>query len=399
MISVSNTIPGSAEGSLSRYCDDSTIDVLVLGFIYQISNGIPVLNLAGHCTTYFPGTQILNCPDVARDIKTCQQNGKAIILSIGGASGTYTLPDASSGEQFATQIWNQYLGGESTTRPFGNVILDGIDLDLESGGAETGYAIFVNELRSKFKSGSRPYYITAAPQCVFPDAATSYALDHAWFDMVWVQFYNNNCGVDTFGQGGFNFDTWHDWATGTSQNKDVRILLGVPGGPRAAGRGVIDASTLNTIMKQVQTYSSFGGVMMWDAGIARQSGLAASAAEFLSGSGKSQGPSPPKAPKPTITRPTVPQPTISKPSRTHPSPPLTSSQTVPPANPDPKPTVGGAVPPAPLQTDSMGKPNPAYATWYSSYHTRQHQATPTGWYKRDEAFATHLAAAINRRSH
>ncbi|KAF9089707.1 Chitinase 1 [Mortierella sp. AD031] len=307
---------GGKEGDLIDYCQDGNVNVFAMAFISQIQNGRPILNLANHCTLTFPGSTLLNCPKVGQDIKACQANGKAIILSIGGASGSYSLPDAQAGRAFADQVWDLFLGGSSTTRPFGDAILDGIDLDLESG-QNAGYVAFVDTLRSKFKAGSRPFYITAAPQCPYPDMATKDALDHSWLDMVWVQFYNNYCGVDKFGSGNFNFATWNNWATTVSLNKNVRILLGVPGGPGAAGSGIVGAAQLNTILDAVRSYSNFGGVMMWDAGIARQSGLAASASRFLRGSVALEIPQPPAPPSiavPTITAPQVNIPTIISPA-------------------------------------------------------------------------------------
>lgn len=214
------------------------------------------------------------------------------MVSIGGASGSYSLPDAASGHAFADQMWNLFLGGSSETRPFGDAIVDGIDLDLESG-QNVGYTAFIETLRSKFASGGgRRYYITAAPQCPYPDQATKDALERSWFDLVWVQFYNNHCGVQNYGTSHFNFDTWNNWATTVSANKDVRILLGVPGGPGAAGSGIVDAGRLTTILKGVRSYSNFGGVMMWDAGVARSSGLASAASQFFRQSSASSRPKP-----------------------------------------------------------------------------------------------------------
>ncbi|KAF9985946.1 Chitinase 1 [Mortierella antarctica] len=274
---------GGSEADLVDYCNDGTVNVFAIAFISQIVNGQPILNLSKHCGQVFPGTNLLNCPKIASDIKACQARGKAVVISIGGASGSYSLPDAQSGRNFAEQVWNLFLGGSSSTRPFGDAVLDGVDLDLESG-QNAGYVAFIETLRAKFSSGSRRFYITAAPQCPYPDQATKEALAASWFDLVWVQFYNNYCGVNNFDNGQFNFDTWNNWATTVSKNKNVRILLGVPGGPGGAGSGVINASQLVKILSFVQKYSNFGGVMMWDAGIARQSGLAASAAQFLRGS-------------------------------------------------------------------------------------------------------------------
>ncbi|KAF9109270.1 Chitinase 1 [Mortierella sp. AM989] len=279
---------GGSEEGLAEYCKDDTIDILVIAFVSKIQNGVPVLSLANHCSGTFPGTSLLRCPEIGQDIKACQARGKAVLISIGGASGSYSLPDAQSGKAFADQMWDIFLGGSSTTRPFGDAILDGVDLDLESG-QNAGYVAFVQSLRDKFASAataaavesSRNYYITAAPQCPYPDKATEDALASSWFDFVWVQFYNNYCGVQNFGSSNFNFETWNRWATTISLNKDVKILLGVPGGPGAAGSGVIDAEQLVRILSSVRSYSNFGGVMMWDAGVARKSNLASVASKFL----------------------------------------------------------------------------------------------------------------------
>ncbi|KAI7828779.1 glycoside hydrolase family 18 protein, partial [Gamsiella multidivaricata] len=314
---------GGTETDLVNYCQDDTINAFAIAFVYQIQNGKPVLNLANHCGGTFPGTNLLNCPKVGQDIKACQARGKAIVISIGGASGSYSLPDAVSGTAFAEQIWNTFLGGSSSTRPFGDAVLDGVDLDLESG-QNAGYVAFISTLRNKFASAGRRYYITAAPQCPYPDQATKDALANSWFDLVWVQFYNNYCGVQSFGTSNFNFDTWNNWATTVSKNKDVRILLGVPGGPGGAGSGVIDASRLNTILGAIKSYSNFGGVMMWDAGIARQSGLAASAATYLQQSSSLQAPEKSKQPKsskaPTTPTTTTTASTTKVPTATTPAP-------------------------------------------------------------------------------
>ncbi|KAF9430714.1 Chitinase 1 [Podila epigama] len=274
---------GGQEARLEDYCEDDTVNVFAIAFIHKIQDGIPILNLAGHCQATFPGTRILHCPEIGKAIAKCQARGKAVVVSIGGASGSYSVPDAQTGKAFAKTIWDMFLGGSSNTRPFGeDVILDGVDLDLESG-QNSGYVAFIETLRTMFaqQDKGRKYYITAAPQCPYPDQATKEALEQSWFDLVSVQFYNNYCGVNHFGTNNFNFDTWNTWATTVSLNKNVRVLLGVPGGPAAAGSGVIESDQLNKILSAIRSSSNFGGVMMWDAGVARKSGLAASAAKFL----------------------------------------------------------------------------------------------------------------------
>lgn len=73
----------------------------------------------------FPGTQLPNCDFLASDIETCQAAGKIVTLSLGGATGSDTFSSASQAESFADLIWDEFLGGSSSTRPFGSAVLDG----------------------------------------------------------------------------------------------------------------------------------------------------------------------------------------------------------------------------------------------------------------------------------
>ena len=74
----------------------------------------------------FPGTALANCTAaMAQDIKTCQSKGKLVTLSLGGGTGQVGFSSDSQAQTFATQVWNMFLGGKSSTRPFGSVVLDG----------------------------------------------------------------------------------------------------------------------------------------------------------------------------------------------------------------------------------------------------------------------------------
>lgn len=59
------------------------------------------------------------------DIKTCQAKGKLVTLSLGGGTGQVGFSSDSEASSFADQIWNMFLGGSSSTRPFGDAVLDG----------------------------------------------------------------------------------------------------------------------------------------------------------------------------------------------------------------------------------------------------------------------------------
>lgn len=114
-------------------------------------------------------------------------------ISLGGAGGSVGFTDDAQGvsqssivlprteylmgmsvqTSFADEIWNLYLGtylsteqpvasshycmlgGTSTTRPFGDAVLDGVDLDIEGGGG-TGYAAFISQIRSHANGANKP---------------------------------------------------------------------------------------------------------------------------------------------------------------------------------------------------------------------------------------------------
>lgn len=127
---------------------------------------------------------------------------------------------------------------------------------------------FATRLR-ELMDGEGDYYLTAAPQCPYPDAANDEMLNGAVdFDIVWVQFYNNFCGLDHFGggsdAGAYNFEAWDSWAKNASKNPDVKVMTGAPGSPSAAGSGYVDSSALTEVIEYSKQFDSFGGVMVWD---------------------------------------------------------------------------------------------------------------------------------------
>ncbi|CDO70254.1 hypothetical protein BN946_scf184942.g54 [Trametes cinnabarina] len=119
--------------TLSFYCQDDAIDVIPIAFINKFygTGNAPVLDLANVtiCNTTmdstFSGTGLLNCAFLASDIQTCQSKGKVLTLSLGGGGASVGFQSDSQAEAFADTIWNDFLGGSSSTRPFGSAILDG----------------------------------------------------------------------------------------------------------------------------------------------------------------------------------------------------------------------------------------------------------------------------------
>ncbi|KAF5099906.1 hypothetical protein D0Z03_000909 [Geotrichum reessii] len=243
---------GSQE-SLGTYCKSTNADVYVLSFL----SDFPQSRLSIHGCS---GTLDVSCPDVAEDIKLCQSLGKKVLLSLGGAAGTYGFSSDQQAINFASTLWNSFGGGKSTQRPFGTAVLDGFDLDIENGDP-TGYTALTTALKKLYAGGE--YYIAAAPQCVYPDSSLSTALANGYFDFVFIQFYNNKCQLD----GSFNWATWEEYAAeyAASTNPNIKLFLGLPGSTSAASSGYSSVSTVQTVLSSIRLSKFFGGIMLWDA--------------------------------------------------------------------------------------------------------------------------------------
>jgi chitinase len=208
---------------------------------------------------------------VRNDITTCQKSyGKTILLSLGGATYTQGGWSSTTDAQIAAQtVWNMFgpMTGVDVDRPFGDAVVDGFDFDFES--TVSNLEAFGAKLRSLMDAAvDKKYYLSAAPQCVFPDAADGTTLDAVAFDLILVQFYNNWCETSNFQvgsstQSAFNFGVWDNWAK-NSPNPQVKVLLGIPANTGAAGAGYTSGSQLQAAISYSKQYSSFGGVMMWD---------------------------------------------------------------------------------------------------------------------------------------
>ncbi|CDP09309.1 unnamed protein product [Coffea canephora] len=210
------------EGTLADTCASGNYDFVNLAFLCTFGNGqTPQLNLAGHCDPSVNG-----CTGLSSDIKSCQAKGVKVILSIGGGAGSYYLASAEDARQVATYLWNNYLGGQSSSRPLGDAVLDGVDFDIE-GGTNQYWDVLAKYL-SAYSNRGKKVYLTAAPQCPYPDAWVGGALQTGLFDYVWVQFYNN------------------------------------PPCQYSAGSGFIPATDLTSqVLPAIKDSDKYGGVMLW----------------------------------------------------------------------------------------------------------------------------------------
>ncbi|KAF7003778.1 hypothetical protein CFC21_019063 [Triticum aestivum] len=242
------------EGTLAATCATGNYKFVNIAFLSSFGNGQPpVLNLAGHCVPTNGG-----CASLSSDVKSCQSNGVKVMLSIGGGAGGYYLSSSQDAKNVATYLWNNFLGGTSPSRPLGDAVLDGIDFDIE-GGTPLHWDDLGRFLKGYSNSGRR-VYLTAAPQCPFPDAWVGGALNTGLFDYVWVQFYNNAPCQYTSGSTSNLADSWKQWLTVPAK----QIFLGLPASPEAAGSGFIPADDLKSdVLPLIKSTGKYGGIMLW----------------------------------------------------------------------------------------------------------------------------------------
>ncbi|XP_027336372.1 acidic endochitinase-like [Abrus precatorius] len=243
-----------AEGSLGDTCNSGNYAIVNIAFLSTFGNGnTPKLNLAGHCDASNNG-----CSFLSNQIKTCQNRGVKVMLSLGGNEGNHDLSSADEARKLAEYLWNNFLGGQSNTRPLGDAILDGIDFAIVSGSTQH-WDELVKAISEYSKQ--KKIYLSAAPQCPIPDKWLGSAIETGLFDYIWVQFYNNppcqynNGNVDNLKS------YWNKWI-GT---KAGQVFLGLPAAPEAAGSGYIPPDVLiSQVLPFIKNGSpKYGGVMLW----------------------------------------------------------------------------------------------------------------------------------------
>ncbi|KPI42488.1 Endochitinase 3 [Cyphellophora attinorum] len=242
------------------------------------------------------------------------------------------IPSASAASTAAQNIWDLFLGGGQgnsavqAARPFGSVVLDGIDLDNETPADATYQPALATALRSLMdasaNAGGKQYLLSAAPQCPRPDQSLPIAQMLGVLDYVWVQFFNNpSCNVNAGSGFLASLQAWsNDLAAGAPSAASTITTGGVVNGiigepvmqtgtpPRpnkrqdgqdiesraqmltparappklvigvlatTVGTGNVDPPTLSGILTQVKGLgglSNLAGVMYWDGSYEELSG-------------------------------------------------------------------------------------------------------------------------------
>lgn len=105
----------SGEGTLTETCATGRYSHVIISFLNHFGNGrTPEISLAGHCNPASNG-----CIMVSPCIRYSQSWGIKVLLSIGGGIRSYSLASSMDAKNVADYLWNNFLGGQSPSRPLG----------------------------------------------------------------------------------------------------------------------------------------------------------------------------------------------------------------------------------------------------------------------------------------
>ena len=156
----------------------------------------------------------------------------------------------------AKYLVDEFLSGKDG--PLGAVSLDGIDIQDIPDSKHLHWDLLVT-LLSDGSIIDRKVYISASPQCVYPDALLDPAIKTGHVDYIWVEFYYSNPCIYQSGNPENLFKAWEQW---TSNVPKSLIFLGLTADKTMAG--YIDPEVVKTeILPTVKKASNYGGVMIW----------------------------------------------------------------------------------------------------------------------------------------
>ncbi|KAK1284209.1 Receptor-like protein kinase FERONIA [Acorus calamus] len=246
------------EDRLIATCNTKNYAYVNIAFLSAFGNGkTPTLNLTGHCNTSYS-----SCVGYSAGIRKCQSMGVKVMLSLGGSGSGYSLTSTADAQSLADYVWNNYLGGSSSSRPLGPAMLDGVDFSIKSGGS--AHYDELARFLSAYSTRWRKVYLSAAPQCPYPDTSLGPALATGLFDYVWVQFFNNPpCEYGGGSDGVSNLvKSWKQWTTSV---RAVKFFVGLPASTAAAVSGYIPPGTLTSqVLPAVEESPTYGGIMLWN---------------------------------------------------------------------------------------------------------------------------------------
>ena len=192
-------------------------------------------------------------PEFIGDITTLHNQGRKVIISVGGQNGTISVSDSTS----ATNFSNSVLGLMSQ---YG---FDGVDIDLENGVDAT----FMAQALHSIVAAHPGAIITMAPQTIDMQSTgmAYFTLALNIKDILTVvntQYYNSGtmlgCDGQVYAEGSVDFITALACIQLQNGLRPDQVGLGLPASTAAAGGGFVDPSVVNAALDCLTTGTNCG---------------------------------------------------------------------------------------------------------------------------------------------
>ncbi|HET9625900.1 MAG TPA: glycosyl hydrolase family 18 protein [Kofleriaceae bacterium] len=187
------------------------------------------------------------------DIATLHNQGRKVIISVGGQNGTISVADTTSANNFA----NSVIGLINT---FG---FDGVDIDLENGVNAT----FMGQALHAIAAAHPGAIITMAPQTIDMQSVGMEYFKLALnvkdvLTVVNMQYYNSGtmlgCDGKVYAQGSEDFLTALACIQLQNGLRPDQVGLGLPASTAAAGGGFVSPSVVNAALDCLTTGTNCG---------------------------------------------------------------------------------------------------------------------------------------------
>ncbi|KAK4436253.1 Hevamine-A [Sesamum alatum] len=237
------------EGSLLAACESGLYEYVNVGFLTTFGcYHNPVINLDDH-----------DASSLVADIKACQDKGIKVLLSIGGAGGNDTICSPENAKEVADYLWENYLA-PGNAGVLGDATFDGIDFYVEA--LSNLYWDDLVKALAAYSSAEKKVYLSAAPQCPYPDYYLDAAIKTGCFDYISVHFFDNapcdySGGIDSL------LASWNKWSSSLPEGN--KLFLGLPASREDASSGYIEPEELTTkVLPLIKSSPNYGGVMVFD---------------------------------------------------------------------------------------------------------------------------------------
>ncbi|KAJ3291375.1 hypothetical protein HDU79_002442 [Rhizoclosmatium sp. JEL0117] len=274
------TTPAEYQKSLTEYCSLGLYNTINLGFLNAFGGGNKTFTITfagfsvsnyGGVYTYRGKQQETNPPQVVQgyikigqDIKSCQASGVKVILSLGGDKVSPYSFIPGDGLAYAQLFYDMFLEGTSPIRPFGpDVILDGIELDIEKNDRPPIWTPEMISLITRLRALSPSTILAIVPQCFLNGGSNKdlnvgdvIASTTKQINYIIVQYYNNPVCSYPFG---FNFATWKSLYPG------LPIVVGLAGDwTSAISGGFLPTGQLQAVHDMISGDPQFLGYSVYD---------------------------------------------------------------------------------------------------------------------------------------